>query len=200
MSKPPYHKYVFDEENRKFVGRFEEMYRHEDLESFDSWKQEDLNHLGKKLSFAILKDRGFKRILDVGCGKGVFTQLLKTADNFVLGVDVSPTAIEKASRRYPKIEFESMTVQEALQGKDHWDLILMMEILSYVENWADVIRKAAAKTNYLYLSLYLPPNPIGFVKSFDLLKDVIREGFEIETELFWNNEVMLIFARTKIIK
>ena len=41
MSKP-YHRFVFDTEQRRFVGEFEEMYRREDEEGFDSWHQEDV--------------------------------------------------------------------------------------------------------------------------------------------------------------
>lgn len=200
MPEQPYHKYVFDETTRAFVGKFEEMYRHEDLDHYDSWHQEDLTHFGKKISFALLKDRGWKRILDIGCGKGTFTQLLKTSDNFILGVDVSQTAVDKASHRYPKIEFEAMTAEDVLQSKESWDLVIMMEILSYLENWASILQLAAQKTKYLYLSLYLPPNPIGFVKHFDLLKQALRNDFEIETELLWNNETIFIFAKSKVVK
>ncbi len=45
--KMPYHKYVFDEEKGKFVGQFEEMYKNEDVEHYDSWFQEDLTSLSK---------------------------------------------------------------------------------------------------------------------------------------------------------
>ncbi len=53
MSERPYHKYVFDVRNRAFVGNFEEMYRREDLEGYDSWGQEDLQSLEKQLSLAV---------------------------------------------------------------------------------------------------------------------------------------------------
>ena len=74
---PAYHKFVFDFENRKFLGRFEEMYQAEDVEGFDSWNQEDLRFPRKRISYAILSNQNFPRILDLGCGKGFFTQLLK---------------------------------------------------------------------------------------------------------------------------
>lgn len=51
--KQPYHKYVFDEENRAFIGKFEEMYRQEDVEGFDSWRQEDMATLNVQLSMAV---------------------------------------------------------------------------------------------------------------------------------------------------
>ena len=36
-----YHKYVFDVNDKKFVGNFEEMYQKESEENFDSWHQDD---------------------------------------------------------------------------------------------------------------------------------------------------------------
>lgn len=44
----PYHKYVFDVEQRRFVGDFEKMYQQEDVQHFDSWFQDDMNHMTKK--------------------------------------------------------------------------------------------------------------------------------------------------------
>ena len=37
-----YHSFVFDTENRSFVGEFEEMYKEDLSGNFDSWHQDDL--------------------------------------------------------------------------------------------------------------------------------------------------------------
>ena len=92
----PYQKYVFDFKNRKVLGNFEEMYQQEDVQGFDSWYSSNINHLPKKIHFIILNQYNFSSILDYGCGKGAFTHLLKKANNYVLGLDVSETAIKKA--------------------------------------------------------------------------------------------------------
>jgi len=63
MSERPYHKYVFDIENRKFIGKFEEMYNHEEIESYDSWFQEDLRHLTYQISFVLLNRYNFSTVL-----------------------------------------------------------------------------------------------------------------------------------------
>lgn len=49
-----YHKYVFDLENRSFVGNFEEMYRKESEVGFDSWHQENNRQLNRKIALSIL--------------------------------------------------------------------------------------------------------------------------------------------------
>lgn len=192
----PYHKYVFDIENRKFVGQFEQMYKNEEKENYDSWFQDDLTHLGKQISLTILNRYNFDSILDIGCGKGTFTNLLKKANNKVIGCDISETAIIKAKSKYRDVEFLKLTADKALNLKKKWDLVIMMEILSYLENWKEILAKATS-SRYIYISIYLPPNPIGFVKSFKELINEINKYFYIEIELLWNNEAIFILGKRK---
>lgn len=76
-----YHKFVFNKANRKFVGKFEDMYQNEDIEGFDSWYSSNLTHIPKRIHYAILGQYNFNSILDFGCGKGAFTHLLKKSNN-----------------------------------------------------------------------------------------------------------------------
>jgi hypothetical protein len=69
-----YHPYVFDNENRRFVGEFEEMYQAESSSGFDSWHQDDKRPLSKQISRIIVERMNFNTILDLGCGKGALTQ------------------------------------------------------------------------------------------------------------------------------
>ncbi len=48
-----YHKYVFDEERKKFIGDFEKMYSAEE-NSFDSWHQTDRRNIAKQFCNRIL--------------------------------------------------------------------------------------------------------------------------------------------------
>jgi len=107
-----YHRYVFDQQERKFIGQFDEMYQAEQEKGFDSWQQDDLRHLDRNICLSILQKYNFSRILDVGCGKGAFTHLLKKNNNYVIGLDVSKTALSQASARYPDIEFIHANVQD----------------------------------------------------------------------------------------
>src|SRR3989344_5079635 len=194
MTQQPYHKYVFDTENRKFVGRFEEMYANEEREGFDSWFQEELRHPTKQGSWELLKNYRFSSILDIGCGKGAFTNQLATIADSVMGVDISQTAIAKAEQRYPGIRFSTATAEEALSAPQRWDAIVMLEVLSYLQNWEEVLQKAAAKANYVYITLYLPPDPIGFVKSFEELREVFNTLFSLEKEVLKNNETIYLLG------
>ena len=100
-----YHKYVFDLEKRELVGDFETMYQNESKENFDSWHQDDSRQLKRKICLAILEDYNFDKVLDIGCGKGSLTHILKRKNNTVVGLDISQTAVDIASARFPDIDF-----------------------------------------------------------------------------------------------
>jgi len=197
MSRP-YHRFVFDTERRRFVGEFEEMYRREDAEGFDSWAQEDLGELDKRLSIAIVDGVPAERVLDVGCGKGAFTQLLVRPGREVIGVDIAPTAVEKARERCPEADFRVGTVDDLEQvAPGRFDLVIAMEVLSYLERWPEALEKLSGIGERLYISLYVPPDPIGFVKSFDTLRDEVAKRFDIEADVVLNGDKLLLLARSR---
>lgn len=123
-----YHKYVFDADKREFVGSFEEMYQNEQIDNFDSWHQEDSRQLQRKIALSILEEYNFQSIVDVGSGKGALTHLLKKRNNHVIGLDVSPTAVEQAKARFPDIQFSSIDVNDS----DKFELFLKDFLKSHV--------------------------------------------------------------------
>ena len=206
-----YHKYVFDTNNRRFVGKFEEMYQQEKVANFDSWHQDDSRQLNRKIAFDILNCYNFSRIVDIGCGKGALTHQLKKLNNHVVGLDISQSSVGVARARFPDIEFNIANVndlpsftayldaryaasQEA--GGGVVDLVFSAECLSYIENWKELICELRLRTRYLMIALYLPENPIGFVKSADELEDVVSRYFEIlELIVIKKSRFVILFAQ-----
>jgi SAM-dependent methyltransferase len=196
----PYHRYVFDAEGRRFVGAFEEMYRAEAREGFDSWQQDDTSHLAKRVSLALLDGRAFPRVLDVGCGKGAFTHLLKTPDNHVLGIDLSETAIDIARSRFPDIEFRALDLRAAPLDRaigGQVDLVVCLETLSYLEDWRDTLELFARTGRYALVGLYVPEQPIGFVKSVDDLAAAFAAHFTVieDVRLTTRRQILLFGER-----
>lgn len=204
-----YHKYIFDQEKRSFVGEFEKMYQDEIKDRFDGWHQEDTRQLNRDIALAMLKGWNFNSILDIGCGKGVLTHVLKKHNNRILGIDISETAIENARARYPDIDFDvaditmSCGLTDCLnKAKGHSDefvdLVFTSETLSYLENWEDILCAISGHTRYLLISLFVPDNPIGFVKSPEILQRAVSENFEIiETVTLEKSKFIVIFAKQK---
>ena len=196
----PYHRFVYDEEERILVGEFEEMYRREEVEGFDAWHQEDLSQHWRKLALALINGQRAGSLLDIGCGKGAFTSLFE-ADRIV-GIDVSETALAKARERVPRAEFRCLRVEDLGELGEHFDLAVCLEMLSFVEDWRGQLRELSKVCNRLFLSLYLPPTvPIGFVKSFDELREGISDAFEIDFEALLTDRTvsgtqLLVLARS----
>ncbi|MBD79836.1 MAG: hypothetical protein CL840_13055 [Crocinitomicaceae bacterium] len=195
-----YHKYVFDLDKREFVGDFETMYKNEEAEGYDSWHQSNINFLKNKFAVAIINQYNFKSIIDFGCGKGHFTNQLKKNNNSVLGIDISETAVAKAKQRYPDIDFESMDADSFLNRTQGCELLVCMETLSYLENWKNFLEKVSTTTQYLYVSLFIPENPIGFVKSIDGLQDELKNHFETKDFVELHRNTVLYLGKSKNFK
>lgn len=203
-----YHKYVFDVKKREFVGAFEEMYQQETKINFDSWHQEDSRQLNRKVALAILDEWNFRTIIDIGAGKGALTHLLKKRNNQVIGLDISSTAVDIARSRFPDIEFDSIDVNNIKKldayfenkSKD-WgksiELVFSSECLSYLKNWREFLRTISQHSRFLMISLYIPEDPIGFVKNFDELETEINRNFEIyESVRLTKARFIVIFAKS----
>lgn len=196
-----YHKYVFDQEKREFLGHFEEMYAAEGEKIFDSWHQEDQRDLSKIIAKALLAQYCFSSILDLGCGKGAFTHCLKKHNNRVIAIDISETALQMARARYADVEFHRADLNHQSLTKiiPHGvDLAVALETFSYLAHWEVVLKDLAALAGHLLVVLYLPENPIGFVKSEEQLLLAFSESFEIIQDIRMRSmKKIILFGKSK---
>ena len=217
MSNNEYHKYVFDQKKRKFKGDFEEMYKAEKANGFDSWEQDDVNFLDKQLCVKIIENSNFNTILDVGCGKGALTHLMKKEDNLVFGLDLSPEAVSVANERYRTVNFFTADVSSfdwvnnfdentnTIYGKNKnlktLDCIVCLETLSYIHDWQRLIREFSEKGRFSLIKLFLPNDPIGYIKTNNDLVSVFENYFKIieHVEFFKGNKIIL-FGKSKLIE
>jgi SAM-dependent methyltransferase len=191
-----YHDYVFDAERRRFVGEFEKMYRAEEAGAFDSWHERDLRPLRKIIALDVLAQYNFGRILEIGCGKGTLTHLLKKKNNHVVATDISETAILKARASYFDIDFRVMTAEESSRIDESFDVVVVMGVFAYVERWKECLANFPARGRYCFVAEFIPPNPIGFVKSVEELADEFRRSFAVETKIVIDDHFCLLFGQT----
>lgn len=137
--------YWLDESDCSFRGEFEAMYA--DIE--DPWGCSGQAHsLNNSLFLELLfHQRSFKRILDVGCGLGAFTDLIYRRGRpieKIIGCDISKTAITKAQSRYNHIEFKVLDIlADDTSCFENFDLMVFSEILWYVLSGLDTVFKKA---------------------------------------------------------
>lgn len=71
-----------------------------------------------------------RRILDVGCGLGMYVEKFRRFSNDVYGVDVDPEKVQKAQEKLPNI---SLAPAEELPFKDRgFDVVLLHEVIEHV--------------------------------------------------------------------
>ena len=194
-----YHKYIFDLKERSFVGAFEEMYATEDKEGFDSWYESDLRPLRKQICLAVLNQYNHASVLELGCGKGTFTQFLKKENNSVTAIDLSETAIAKARASYPDVEFRALKVQDLVQIPGTFELGVVMGTLAYVEDWESVLEGLGDKVRRCLVAEYVPTDAIGFVKSVYELTSCFDRYFTIINKVILDDEHCILFGASRIV-
>ena len=125
----------------EFVGKFEEMYQNFD----DPWHQASSNYNANSYSrnFSILNIRKYKikSLVEFGCGLGYYTNLLhKSTGIKIIGIDISPTAIDKAKKLWPDLDFAVDKIQN-LKNYSKYEAILFAEITWYILTDLDDIFK-----------------------------------------------------------
>lgn len=77
------------------------------------------------------------------------------------------------------------------------ELVFTSECLSYLENWREFLRAVSHHARFLMVSLYIPEEPIGFVKSPDELEAEISRHFDlIESVRMTKGRFIVVFAKS----
>lgn len=72
------------------------------------------------------------RIADLGCGSGVFTNILRQRGYTCTGVDLSPNLIRIARKKYPGIEFLEGDIEQLLFPNASYDGVLLGGVLHHL--------------------------------------------------------------------
>ena len=85
---------------------------------------------------ALVKDRRYGKVLEIGCGSGLFTRALAPVAEKVVGIDVSPSAIDRAKSLGTAngvIDFRCLSALDYEPKKDGpFDLVVMSETIYYL--------------------------------------------------------------------
>lgn len=130
----------------KFIGEFEKMYQKFD----DPWNQKEVmkDSYSRLNTVLTLQKIHARHVLEAGCGLGVFTDYLSKTmpDLSVTEMDISKTAVERASASYPGLLFivgDLKDIDRILcQSEYRYDVIIFSEIMWYIlKDLKDIVRK-----------------------------------------------------------
>lgn len=158
--------YWVDPKSWAFKGDFEGIYKDFD----DPWLCQQRNaSTTRRFIMVLLGDRRYPRLLDIGCGLGGFTEALRnnTGADFAFGVDISPTAVAKATRRYPECQFGRLDItRDPLprgESGGPYDLKMLQEVIWYIlPHLSDVlssIHRALSADGVFFIEQSFPDNP-----------------------------------------
>lgn len=145
---------------------------------------------------ALLDGRRYRRVLEIGCGAGVFTRRLSTIADTVVALDVAPSAIERAralSLEPSSVEFRVANVMDYDPHADGpWDLVVIAEMI-YLLGWlysffdiawlASQLFSATADGGRLLLANTRMDQPLLLPSIIRTYHDLFRNvGYETESE------------------
>lgn len=85
-----------------------------------------------------------KRVLDAACGAGYGSAALAEAASFVAALDISPEAVEAASRTYrrPNLSFLVARAEQMPFRDGSFDLVVAFEVIEHLEDWQALLAEA----------------------------------------------------------
>jgi len=142
-------------------------------------------YLERPATLSLLPDLKGKRVLDAGCGPGLYADLLVQRGAEVVAVDASTRMLEHARRRLggrATIMLHDLREPLVFLGNDSVDLVLASLVMDYIEDWVPVLkefRRVLKSDGVLVFSVGHPA--INFV-----LKEGMEDYFGVHRmEMLW---------------
>jgi ubiquinone/menaquinone biosynthesis C-methylase UbiE len=105
---------------------------------YDAWYQTPLgmfvDEVESNVAFGTIEIRPGMKVLDVGCGTGIYSRRLADMGCSVVGVDISGNMLEIARKKVPEANFIESSVYALPFPKDHFDLVFSMATFEFIHN------------------------------------------------------------------
>jgi SAM-dependent methyltransferase len=112
---------------------FDDIWRNGDFWELETSEFERLKY---DQQINVLTSGPYDRVLEIGCGSGCLSRRLASVSGYLLAIDISPLAIERARALSPApraIDFRIANIME-FDPRSHgpWDLVVMSETIYYL--------------------------------------------------------------------
>jgi SAM-dependent methyltransferase len=125
-------------EDRQTAGRTARAFFDELWAEKDPWDLEtsELDQRRYARQLALLSDRRYARVLELGCGAGSFTRHLAGVSDHVLAVDIAASAVARAREALAgmaQVDLRVANVMELdVEADGPWDLVVLAETAYYL--------------------------------------------------------------------
>ncbi|MDO8622870.1 MAG: class I SAM-dependent methyltransferase [archaeon] len=129
-----------------------------------------------------------KKILDLGCGSGLYVKKLKQKGAKIKGIDISKELIAIAKKSFPKIEFKVGTISKKLPYKTgEFDIVLGALVMHYLDNWNFTLKEIKRVLKPKGIFIFSTENPYR-----TSLKRTVFHGRKFKEVEDYFNERLLI--------
>ena len=170
---------ITEEEVRKTYDRIALIY---DKKRKEKLIYNDYNEVPATLSF--LRNIRGKKILDLGCGSGIYTKILKQRGANVYGVDISPKMIELAKKNVKGVDFKVGTVYKLPYNSETFDIVLASLVVHYFSNLNKALREIRRVLKKNGVFIFSSDNPVlnithrmkGKPRKYRIFGNYFKEG------------------------
>lgn len=143
-----------------------------------------------------------KKILDLGCGTGIYAKILTGRGAKVKGIDISEEEIKIARKEVPKVEFKVGSAEKLPYKNKEFDIVLAALVLEHFKDWNKVLKETHRVLKLNGLFIFSMGNPvvnstkkIKFKgKKFRVIKDYFKE--DLRTTRWWRGVYMGWYHKT----
>jgi len=125
------------EDQRQFWDRHWQDWK--DRKVLNAWTERRAKEILRVIQQLPLKQ---PKILDLGCGRGWFTERLADLGE-AHGIDLSTEGIAAAQARRPDISYLAGSVYDAPLPKNYFDIVVSQEVIAHVEDQPRYVERAA---------------------------------------------------------
>jgi len=143
-------------------------------------------YLERPATLSLLPDVGGKRVLDAGCGPGVYSEWLAGHGADVTAVDASPKMVEHARGRLGdtvEVRLHDLRAPLDFLADDGVDLVVAALVMDYIEDWVPVFREFRRILRGGGALVFSVGHPF-----FDyFIKEEVEDYFRVEeVEMWWS--------------
>lgn len=142
----------------------------------------DYNEVPATLSF--LRNIRKKKILDLGCGSGIYAKILKRRGAVVYGIDISPKMIELAKKNVKGVDFRVGTVYKLPYDSETFDIVLASLVVHYFANLNKAFKEIRRVLKKNGIFIFSSDNPVlhiahrlkGKPRKYRIFGNYFKEG------------------------
>jgi len=147
------------------------VFRTNDMERYEEWLRSEVGRsalaLEKSLLLKVWEPVSAQRVLEVGCGNGVFLEWLASLGHTVTGLDPSIPGLEAAGRRLGgKVGLDRGYAEDLPYSDNEFDTVALITTLEFVDDPSKALREAFRVARRNVLLGVLNKYSIGRVANF----------------------------------